>query len=60
MRPVIDSLPDRYFERRILLDRLGQSEEVGRLIRFLLSDEASYITAAEIVIDGGNISSTRQ
>ncbi len=60
MRPVIEGLPECFFERRILLDRLGQAEEVGRLIRFLLSDEASYITAAEIVIDGGNVSSVRQ
>ena len=35
------------------------AEEVGRVVRFLLSDEASYITAAEIVVDGGNISSQR-
>lgn len=49
-----------HFERRILLGRYGAPEEVGRVIRFLLSDEASYITAAEIVVDGGNISSPRQ
>ena len=48
------------FERRIMLGRYGDPAEVGRVIRFLLSDEASYITAAEIVVDGGNINSQRQ
>jgi NAD(P)-dependent dehydrogenase (short-subunit alcohol dehydrogenase family) len=59
MQPAIDALPERHFEKRILLDRIGDPEEIGRVIRFLLSDEASYITAAEIVVDGGNISSQR-
>lgn len=55
----VDALPQGYFEKRILLDRIGDPEEIGRVVRFLLSDEASYITAAEIVVDGGNISSQR-
>lgn len=59
MRPSIEALPDRFFEKRILLDRIGEPAEVARVVRFLLSDEASYITAAEIVVDGGNISSQR-
>lgn len=59
LQPAVDSLPAGTFERRILLSRLGQPEEIGRVARFLLSDEASYITAAEIVVDGGNISSQR-
>ncbi len=59
MKPSVDALPDRYFEKRILMERIGEPEEIGRVVRFLLSDEASYITAAEIVIDGGNISSQR-
>lgn len=58
-QPAVDALPSGTFERRILLGRLGEPEEVGRVVRFLLSDEASYITAAEIVVDGGNISSQR-
>jgi NAD(P)-dependent dehydrogenase (short-subunit alcohol dehydrogenase family) len=45
--------------RRILLGRLGEPEEIGRLVRFLLSEEASYITAAEIFADGGNVTSQR-
>lgn len=58
-QPSVDHLPKGYFEKRILLERLGVAEEVGRVVRFLLSAEASYITAAEIVVDGGNISSQR-
>lgn len=58
-RPVLDVLPPGAFERRILLERLGQPAEVGRVVRFLLSDEASYVTAAELVVDGGTISSQR-
>jgi len=60
LKPSVEHLPPGFFERRILLERLGEPGEVGRVVRFLLSDEASYITAAEIVVDGGNISSQRQ
>ena len=38
------------------LDRVGRPEEVAELIAFLASDRASYITGAEHVVDGGNIS----
>jgi NAD(P)-dependent dehydrogenase (short-subunit alcohol dehydrogenase family) len=58
MQPALDALPG-VFEKRILLGRIGLPEEVGRVVRFLLSDEASYITGAEVIIDGGNISSQR-
>lgn len=59
LQPALDALPQGWFEKRILLARLGRPDEVGRLVRFLLSAEASYITGAELVIDGGNISSQR-
>jgi len=49
-----------HFERRILLGRFGLAEEVARVIRFLLSNEASYITATNLLVDGGNIHSQRQ
>ena len=35
------------------MGRLGAPEEAGRLISFLASDEASFITGAEYLIDGG-------
>jgi NAD(P)-dependent dehydrogenase (short-subunit alcohol dehydrogenase family) len=59
LQPSVDALPKGFYEKRILLGRMGAPEEIGRVVRFLLSDEASYITAAEFVVDGGNISSQR-
>jgi len=38
---------------RVPLGRSGTVEDISRLVAFLLSDEASYITGAEIAIDGG-------
>ncbi|MFM0247771.1 SDR family NAD(P)-dependent oxidoreductase [Paraburkholderia sediminicola] len=59
IQPVVDALPEGAFERRIMLGRLGAAAEVGRVVRFLLSNEASYITGTEVVVDGGNIPSQR-
>lgn len=41
------------YDQRIPLRRLGRPEDIARTVRFLLSDDAGYITAAEIVVDGG-------
>ena len=39
--------------RDIPLRRFGQPEEIARVIRFLCSDDASYVTGQTITIDGG-------
>ncbi|MDX2226068.1 MAG: SDR family oxidoreductase [Verrucomicrobiae bacterium] len=35
------------------LRRMGTADETARVVRFLLSEEASFITGQEIVVDGG-------
>jgi 3alpha(or 20beta)-hydroxysteroid dehydrogenase len=39
--------------RQVPMKRLGTSEEVARLVLFLLSDDSAYITGAEMAVDGG-------
>ena len=36
------------------LDRFGTAEEVASLVAYVTSDEASYITGAELAVDGGH------
>ncbi len=49
-------IPERYrteIESQIPMKRLGQPVEMGKLVKFLASDDAAYITGQTIHINGG-------
>ena len=41
------------FARRTPLGRRGEPDEIARTVLFLVSDDASYLTGSEVVVDGG-------
>ena len=40
-------------DRVVPMGRLAQPEEIARVVRFLVSDEASYVTGSMYYVDGG-------
>ena len=48
------------FDERLPMGRMGTSEEMAAAIAFLASDEASYITGSNLVVDGGLTAGTGQ
>lgn len=42
-----------HLQTRIPLKRFGKSEEVAKLVSFISSDDAAFITGSEYLIDGG-------
>jgi 3alpha(or 20beta)-hydroxysteroid dehydrogenase len=51
--PMVEHMPDDLIP--IPLGRPGQPADIANLMLFLLSDEASYATGAEYVLDGGSL-----
>ncbi len=58
--PMTESLPDSVkdmFIELIPLKRFGTPEEIAHVVKFLLSDEAAYITGQVINVNGGMVMS---
>jgi len=60
--PIFQAFPDinDEYAKLIPMGRVGRPEEIAGVVAFLASDDASYITGATIVIDGGVTAATGQ
>jgi NAD(P)-dependent dehydrogenase (short-subunit alcohol dehydrogenase family) len=50
--PVTFEIPNVVLDR-LLVKRMGQPEDIAAAVSFLLSDDASFITGTQLVVDGG-------
>lgn len=51
--PILGDTDRQYLIDTTPMGRLGDPEEVANVIAFLASDEASFMTGSEVVVDGG-------
>jgi NAD(P)-dependent dehydrogenase (short-subunit alcohol dehydrogenase family) len=55
MAEAVYAVPELHEKRRRMmpLRRIGVPAEIGKVVAFLLSDDASYVSGQVIAVDGG-------
>lgn len=51
--PMLDEATQERLAQRAMLGRLGKPMEIADAVSFLVSEQASFITGSELVVDGG-------
>ncbi len=52
---MLENAPKQHIKQIIPMARIGRPEEVAKVVRFLCSDDASYITGQVIGVNGGMV-----
>lgn len=57
LTPLVEAHPkeSERIAAQVPMKRMGKPTEIAKTVAFLLSDDASFITGAEIVVDGGRM-----
>ncbi len=53
---IFDNQPARFvsnYEKKVPLGRMGKPDDIAPVVSFLLSDQTSYLTGQNIIVDGG-------